>query len=62
MENLKKLCIKFEQYPERYFSTFRMNKNQFVILYKLLKNSLLKDNTNFRKSISAKEILMITLR
>lgn len=58
----KKLCIELEQYPDRYFNTFRMDKEQFKILYELLKNSLSKLDTNFRKSISAKERLMVTLR
>jgi len=58
----KKLCVELELYPDRYFNTFRMNKDQFDILYTLLKNSLSKNDTNFRKSIPAKERLVVTLR
>lgn len=50
-----KLCIELEEFPDRYFNTFRMDKYQFDILYAFLKNALTKNDTNFRKCVHAKE-------
>jgi len=57
-----KLCVELEEFPDRYFNTFRMDKYQFDVLYALLKSSLTKNDTSFRKCVHAKERLIVTLR
>lgn len=47
---------------EKFFNYCRMSKRSFEELYNILKEHIERADTNMRKSISAEERLMITLR
>jgi hypothetical protein len=46
----------------RFWRYFRMSSGTFNYIFELLRTSIRKQNTNFRRSISPEEQLMVTLR
>ena len=52
----------FRKYPAKFFRTYRMSIRQFDNLLHLLTPVISKQINNYRKSISAEERLVITLR
>lgn len=49
-------------YEDKFFQYYRMSKNSFDELLEILKPYISKQNTQFRRSISAEERLTVTLR
>ena len=47
---------------ERFWRYFRMSSETFKYILELIHTSIKKQNTNFRRSISPEERLMVTLR
>ena len=47
---------------ERFWRYFRMSSDTFKYILELIHTSIKKQNTNFRKSISPEERLVVTLR
>ena len=47
---------------ERLWRYFRMSSDTFKCILELIHTSIKKQNTNFRRSISPEERLMVTLR
>lgn len=64
----KKSCGAFNlfkelnMYPDRFQSFYRMKKETFDVLCRKIKPAIVKKDTNFRRSITAEERLLITLR
>jgi len=50
------------EYPEKFFEYYRMSPESFYELLNAVKEDLKKENTQFRRSISAEEKLAVTLR
>ena len=46
----------------RFLRYFRMSSDTFKYILELIRTSIMKQNTNFRRSISPEERLMVTLR
>ncbi|KAJ8954799.1 hypothetical protein NQ318_014911, partial [Aromia moschata] len=57
-----RLCKELQDYPDRYFHYFRMTKSQFDALLSQVEDGITKQSTNYRKCITAKERLVVTLR
>ena len=49
-------------YPKKFFAVFRMDKNKFDNLLQRVAPRLLKQDTNYRASISPEQQLVVTLR
>ena len=49
-------------YPKKFFGVFRMDQNQFDNLLQKVAPWLLKQDTNYRASISPEQQLVVTLR
>jgi len=47
---------------ERFWRYLRMSSDTFKYILELIRTSIMKQNTNFRRSISPEERLMATLR
>lgn len=56
------LIQELENDEQRFYDYFRMTKDAFEELHILLKEDLDRSDTNYRKSITARERLAITLR
>ncbi|XP_049763762.1 uncharacterized protein LOC126263687 [Schistocerca nitens] len=51
-----------KNYPEKFYSYYRMNHNTFQYVLQNIQDKISKQNTNFRRSITAEEKLCITIR
>ena len=51
-----------QHYPKKFFGVFRMDRNQFDNLLQRVAPQLLKQDMNYRASISPKQQLVVTLR
>ena len=51
-----------QHYPKKFFRVFRMDRNQFDNLLQRVTPQLLKQDTNYRASISPEQQLVVTLR
>jgi len=50
------------KYEERFWRYFRMSSDTFKYILELIRTSIMKQNTNFRRSINPEERLMVTMR
>lgn len=57
-----RLCCELSSFEDRFFTYFRMSKEQFENLHTLLEPKISKQTTNWRKPIGTKERLAICLR
>lgn len=57
-----RLCSELSSFEDRFFTYFRMSREQFENLHTLLENKISKQTTNWRKPIGTKERLAICLR
>ena len=49
------------RYEEKFFNWYRMSIKKFEYLLKLVKQRILRRNTNYREAISAEEQLVLTI-
>ena len=49
------------RYEEKFFNWYRMSIKNFEYLLKLVKQRILRRNTNYREAISAEEQLVLTI-
>ena len=47
---------------ERFWRYFRLSSDTFKYILELIRTSIKEQNTNFRRSISPEELLVVTLR
>ena len=57
-----RLVQELNEHPDRYHMYFRMTREEFNFLHELIKEDIIKQNTQFRKAISTEERLAVCLR
>lgn len=57
-----RLVKELNEHPDRYHMYFRVTKEEFDFLHELVKEDIIKQNTQFRRAISSEERLAVCLR